>query len=312
MRSQSVLSKTFTISLLLHAGLLAGLVLFVSRAPVVSDTPLRVRILEEPAPQAVPQAPAHALPPRQAGREASEPPRRSAERGKPEIQTERLAPRPVPAPDKPAVPPPPPQVAALPPPDVNVPAPKAVAPPPDVPREAPREATRDSLPPAQPERGGLILRGPSQAAPSLPPASSEPTTKRASRPSLRDQIASLDTKGEVGEAKRTINLDDRQPDYLPYLERLKRRVYDVWSYPKEAGEVGLGGEVQLIFTLNKGGTLTSLRLVQSSGFPVLDNEAMRAIRVAAPFDPFLPQMGDEPINIRGTFLYVSPARSRRK
>jgi protein TonB len=195
---------------------------------------------------------------------------------------------------------------------VNVPAPKAAAPPPEVPREAPREPTRDSLPPAQPERGGLILRGPSQAAPSLPPASSEPTTKRPARPSLRDQIAGLDSKGEVGEAKRTINLDDRQPDYLPYLERLKRRVYDVWSYPQEAGELGLGGEVQLIFTLNKGGTLLSLRLVNSSGYPVLDNEAMRAIRVAAPFDPFPPQMGDEPINIRGSFLYFSAARARRK
>ena len=313
MGSQSVLSKTFTISLLLHAGLLAGLVLFVSRAPVVSDTPLRVRILEEPAPQAVPQAPTPAVPPRQAGREATEPPRRSAERGRPEVQTERLAPRPVPVPDKPAVPPPPPQVAARPAPEVNVPAPKAAAPPPDMPREAPREATRDPLPPAQPERGGLILRGPSQAAPSLPPASSERTTKRLSQPSLRDQIASLGSKAEVGEAKRTINLDDRQPDFLPYLERLKRRVYDVWSYPQEAGELGLGGEVQLVFTLNKGGTLTSLRLVQSSGFHVLDNEAMRAIRVAAPYDPFPPKMGDEPINIRGSFQYVfSSARLRRK
>jgi hypothetical protein len=71
-RSQSVLSKTFTISLLFHAGLLGALVLFVSRSPVVSDTPLRVRILEEPAPQAVPQPPAAAAPPRKAGRGAVE------------------------------------------------------------------------------------------------------------------------------------------------------------------------------------------------------------------------------------------------
>jgi TonB family protein len=157
-----------------------------------------------------------------------------------------------------------------------------------------------------------MLGGPSQSSRALPPASSEPTAKGSSRPSLRDQIASLDSKliGEAGEAKRTINMDDRQPDFLPYLERLKRRVYNVWSYPQEAGELGLGGEVDLIFTLNKSGSLTSLRLLHSSGFPVLDDEAMRAIRAAAPYDPFPPQMGEESWNIHGIFHYMS-SRYRR-
>jgi len=157
-----------------------------------------------------------------------------------------------------------------------------------------------------------MLGGPSQSSRALPPASSEPTVKGPSRPSLRDQIASLGSNlvGEAGEAKRTVDLDDRKPDFAPYLERLKRRVYNVWNYPEEAGKLGLGGEVQLLFTLNKSGTLTNLRLVQSSGFPVLDSEALHAIQAAAPFDPFPPQMGDEPMNIRGSFLYIS-SRYRR-
>jgi TonB family protein len=235
--------------------------------------------------------------------------------------TERLAPRPVPIPDKPEAPPPPPppppQVVARPAPETAVPPPRPAAPPPEapreVPRETPKEALREPLPFRPPERGGLILGGPSQSSRTLPPASSEPTTKRGPGLSIRDQLASIGSKylGETGEAKRTINLDDRQPDFLPYLERLKRRVYNVWTYPEEAGLHGLGGEVQLIFTLNKGGSLTSLRLVQSSGFPVLDDESLRAIRMAAPYDPLPPQMGDEPINIRATFQYISPARARR-
>lgn len=331
-RSQSVLSKSFTVSFLLHAGLLAGLVLFVARSPMVSDTPLRVRILEEPAPRAVPQPPAPAAPPRQEARRPVEPPPRASQQGKPEVLPEKVAPLPAPVPDKPpstlrqaqgsgqavATPPPtpPPQVAARPAPEVSVPAPKTDAPPPDVPREAPREVSRDALraplPPVQPEHGGLVLGGPSQSSRVLPPASSEPTAKGPSRPSLRDQIASLDPKiiGETGEAKRTINLDDRRPDFLPYLERLKRRVSNVWRYPQEAGELGLGGEVELIFTVNKAGSLTSLRLVHGSGFPVLDKEALRAIQAAAPFDPFPPELGQESWNIHAFFYYVS-ARYRR-
>lgn len=318
MKSGSILRNTFAISLLFHAGLLGALVLFVSRSPVLSDTPLRVRILEEPAPQAVPQPPAAAAPPRQPSRATAEPPRRNRQAGPSEILTERLAPRPVPTPDKPVAPspPPPPQVIARPAPEA-VPPPKPAAPPPEpqreVLREIPREAFREPLASAPPPRGGLILGGPSQSSRSLPPASSEPTTKSGPGLSIRDQLASIGSKylGETGEAKRTINLDDRQPDLLPYLEKLKRRVYNVWNYPDEAGLQGLGGEVQLVFTLNKAGSLTSLRLVQSSGFPVLDNESLRAIRLAAPFDPFPPQMGDEAINIRGTFQYIPPTRARR-
>jgi outer membrane biosynthesis protein TonB len=36
---------------------------------------------------------------------------------------------------------------------------------------------------------------------------------------------------------------------------------------------------------------------------VLDNEALRAVKAAAPFDPFPPQMGEEAFNILGTFHY---------
>ena len=64
----------------------------------------------------------------------------------------------------------------------------------------------------------------------------------------------------------------------------------------------------LIFTLNKAGTLINIRLVQSSGFPILDEEALRAVKVAAPFDPFPPQMGEDPWNIRAFFHYDHPRR----
>jgi protein TonB len=115
---------------------------------------------------------------------------------------------------------------------------------------------------------------------------------------------------DEADAKHTISLDDRRPQYLDYLGRLKQRIQREWAYPLEAQRLGLFGELLLVFTVNKEGSLLNLRLVQSSGFPILDNEALRAVRAAAPFDPIPPEMGTEAWNIRGAFNYLGPPRFR--
>ncbi|MBI2002302.1 MAG: energy transducer TonB [candidate division NC10 bacterium] len=272
---QSTLSRSFTLSLLLHAGLLGLLFLAASRAPVFSDTPLRVRILAPPGGE-----------PRAASREpqtASREPR--AERRAPSGERREE-----------------PRVAAR-------PTPQPAPPRPERTPEAPRE-TMALVPP---EQSGLRLGGPTQAAPRLPAIKAEPPGS-GPRPSLRDQIASLGSglTGDAGElARQTVNLNSREDRFVDYLAQVKRRVERVWVYPEEALAHGVGGELLLVFTLNKGGTLTNIRLVQSSGFPILDEEALRAVKLAAPFDPFPSQMGDEPWNISASFHYNLPRRFRR-
>ncbi|HSB73989.1 MAG TPA: energy transducer TonB [Candidatus Methylomirabilis sp.] len=191
-----------------------------------------------------------------------------------------------------------------------MPTPRPAPPPPEATRGTFVESPPAATPP--PERSGLILGGPSPFAPARPPTPSGSAARRPSLPSLRDQLASIgkDVLRDSGEAQRTINLDDRRPDFLPYLERLKWRIQSVWTVPEEARQSGLGGESELVFTLNKTGTLTSLRLVHSSGFPLLDQQALLAVRTAAPFEAFPPEFGDEPWNIRATF-YVTSLRYRR-
>ncbi|MBI4735460.1 MAG: energy transducer TonB [candidate division NC10 bacterium] len=176
--------------------------------------------------------------------------------------------------------------------------------------EAPREAP--ALVP--PEQSGLRLGGPTQGAPAVPATRGGPSGSRPARPSLRDQIASLGSglTGDAGElARQTVNLNSREDRFVDYLAHVKWRVERVWVYPEEALAHGVGGELLLVFTLNKAGTLTNIRLVQSSGFPVLDQEALRAVKLAAPFDPFPSQMGDEPWNISASFRYNLPRRFRR-
>jgi TonB family protein len=167
---------------------------------------------------------------------------------------------------------------------------------------------------ASPPRSGLSLGGPPQGPSSAPQVPSGPSSGGRARRSLREQIESLGSglHADAGDsAKQTINLDSRDPQFLPYLARLKRRIEREWVYPEEALKHGVSGELLLVFTLNKAGSLTNVRMVQRSGFPVLDEEALRAIKSAAPYDPFPPQMGDEPINIAAAFHYLHPHRFRR-
>ena len=298
---QSTLSRSFTLSLLLHAGLLGLLFLVASRPPVFSDTPLRVHILAPPA--AAP--PGTSAEPRAPGNERREPRAGSREGGEPraesrELRAERGEPR-AQSREEPA--------AAVPPRVAARPTPEPTAPRIERAPEAPRAAP--ALVP--PEQSGLRLGGPTQAPPRLPAITAEPPGS-GPRPSLRDQIASLGSglTGDAGElARQTINLNSREDRFVDYLAHVKRRVERIWVYPEEAVAHGVSGELLLVFTLNKGGTLTNIRLVQSSGFPILDEEALRAVKLAAPFDPFPPQLGEEPWNISASFHYNLPRRIRR-
>gem|GEM_PF-445178 len=340
--SHSILNKTFGLSVLLHGALLALLVLVGTRGPISTDSPLRVRILEPPAPAAgpAPQAgPRVATPP--PGRFSSEPSIRkervtgalvSPGPGTPwvaegqEPAGQRRAPSGEPATSsvessrdsqdsgQRAIQGVPgrgqgetgEQVAAR-------PAPEPIHPP----TQRLPEPSRDVPPVTAPERGGLMLGGPLPGISTLPQGTSARPTQKVpggTRPSLRDQIASLGSglSGDTGElAKQTLALDSRDPVYLPYLARLKRRIQNEWVYPEEAWSRGVSGELLLVFTLNRNGSLTNVRLVHSSGFPILDQEALRAVKQAAPYDPFPPQMGEEPWNISASFHYYLPHRFRR-
>jgi TonB family protein len=318
---QSVLNRSVVVSLVVHSGLV-GLLLLLAGPPVSLDKPIQVRFVEpppvaappsspQPAPQPIPQPrlqPAPQPPPSPAARRGSSERESRGERlGRPEgsgISAVPRLPQDVPAPPSPPpqparpVPetPPPPQVAARPTPE---PVPPAVE---------PRRELREERPP---ERSGLSLSGPPRDV-VLPPPTTAPA--RPTRPSLRDQIAGLGSGLSAdtgGPAKQTISLDDRRPRFMDYLARLKQRIMAEWTYPEDAQRVGVSGDLEIVFTLNPAGTLIYIQLTRSSGFPVLDNEALRALKTAAPYDAFPSQMGAESVNIVGHFIYPSAYRYRR-
>ncbi|MBI4537340.1 MAG: TonB family protein, partial [candidate division NC10 bacterium] len=210
--------------------------------------------------------------------------------------------------------PPPPPVVARPEPLRPPPAARPSGPMAEVPRAIPAVPAPEPLPPPRPERGGLSLGGPSLGTLDRIPAPTAPGGSSIPRRSLRDQIAGLGsglTETDIP-GKRTIPLDGPEPAYKDFRELIKRRIYRVWAYPEAARENGIGGELLLVFTLNKAGSLLGVRLMESSGFPILDQEALRAVKAAAPYDPLPPYLVDDPLNITASFHYNLPSHRFRR
>ena len=125
----------------------------------------------------------------------------------------------------------------------------------------------------------------------------------------RERIAELSKKYEkeapVGEKDRDISFDTSELRYTSYFEGLKAKIYHEWEYPDAAAKEGLAGRLFVNFVILKDGTLEDVTLIRSSGYPMLDNAAISAIRLAAPFYPFHKSFGSlEKITVNASFEYI--------
>jgi protein TonB len=109
---------------------------------------------------------------------------------------------------------------------------------------------------------------------------------------------------DIGKKEDTVDFNTTEFKYISYFNKLKRQIEGVWNYPELSQVRGEQGELFLIFTIRRDGQLEDIKLINSSGYSRLDDEAIRAIRVASPFPPFPNQWaGLELLNVRATFRY---------
>jgi len=92
--------------------------------------------------------------------------------------------------------------------------------------------------------------------------------------------------------------------YISYFASIKRKIELVWQYPYEAAAAGIQGELTVDFVIARSGKVNSIELIRGSGSKILDDEAIRSIRKAAPFDPIPAQYKIPDLRIRGRFVYV--------
>lgn len=73
-----------------------------------------------------------------------------------------------------------------------------------------------------------------------------------------------------------------------YLRSWQRKIEAIGNlnYPEAARRGGIYGNLRLLVAINANGSLKAVRVLQSSGEPILDQAAQNIIRLAEPFPPF--------------------------
>lgn len=111
------------------------------------------------------------------------------------------------------------------------------------------------------------------------------------------------TSREIPPGEAFAVLDEENSPYLDYLLKVKRRIGKCWSFP-EGAPAGAGTGVATVrFSLDPRGKLLDYYIRASSGHPALDHEALDAVKIAAPYDPFPPAMRLSRLHIDAEFHY---------
>ncbi len=212
---------------------------------------------------------------------------------------------------------------------VHAPLPTAVTPVEIV--NLPREALRRLPPLSRPEPAPPVPRGmpepkrfgaaPEVALPRTAPSPVLPDAEAkggpdAGRPAEQIKRGPLPflTQAEIDElAKKgmparkpgddSVTLDTDEFKFISYNRWLKVKVESILRYPELAAVSGIQGTLYIRFDIMKDGTLGDLELLKSSGYKILDDEALRAIRASAPFAALPDEWQMERYPIRAAVLF---------
>ncbi|GAB4370159.1 MAG: hypothetical protein Kow00128_16940 [Deltaproteobacteria bacterium] len=203
------------------------------------------------------------------------------------------------------------------PPEKEFPAPKA-APPPESPK--PEAVAKDagagsggepSPPPAPPEPpSSRSLRDLTPSLGKMVLARKDPGAGRGEGRSRGNAVGTGGKAAERGEiveerggGAHLTSLNAPEIQYISYFAGIKRKIELVWQYPYDAQIAGIQGDLVAEFVIARDGRLASVDLVRGSGQRILDEEAIGAIRKAAPYDPIPKEYTIPDLRIRAHFIY---------
>ena len=177
------------------------------------------------------------------------------------------------------------------------------------PAEAPKETRRTPA--------SIAVRAsdspPATAAAPAPGAEADPRESRS--------LAMAALSAEIDRKLRTyaerprrkwISARTREDRFAAYMVEWRRKVERVGNlnYPDEAARLGLSGNLLLEVALNPDGTVADIELRRSSGKRILDDAAVRIVKLAAPFAPFPPAIAADVdiLHIERTWFFHSDRR----
>ena len=137
-----------------------------------------------------------------------------------------------------------------------------------------------------------VLQNPQEEEPEpVPSAAIDPEIRK-----LSESIASLEARldeqqqayAERPRVKRLTALSARAAVDAAYLHNWRTKVEAVGNryYPDASRRLGIYGDLRLLVAIRYDGSIENIEVLSSSGHTVLDEAAIRIVRMAAPFEPF--------------------------
>jgi protein TonB len=145
-----------------------------------------------------------------------------------------------------------------------------------------RQAAPEELPEELPPEPPPPPPEPEIPEPEAVPLVRETPLRPVPRPNPRPRAPS------AAQQQRTISRNELEAAVMRrYLSLLTRAVRSRLVYPVEALAKGWTGVATVVFSITESGALApgSLRVAVSSGQPILDAAALRAVESGAPYDP---------------------------
>ncbi|MGB1142360.1 MAG: energy transducer TonB, partial [Halioglobus sp.] len=108
--------------------------------------------------------------------------------------------------------------------------------------------------------------------------------------------------------RRLTSASARRSVDAAYLLDWRQRLEAVGNkyYPEASVRYGIFGNVKLMVVIRYDGTLEDVRVLSSSGYAVLDEAAIKVVRMAAPFAPFPKELREttDKLEIVRTWQYL--------
>ncbi len=110
--------------------------------------------------------------------------------------------------------------------------------------------------------------------------------------------------GKAGEKDSPVTFDTKEYRFAGYMTRLREKIESIWVYPPEAAQRGIYGDLKIQFTIRKDGRLGEIRLVRTSGYKMLDDAAIKALKDGEAYWPLPEEWHMDSYTILGHFVYT--------
>jgi len=95
--------------------------------------------------------------------------------------------------------------------------------------------------------------------------------------------------------RKFLSARTKEYKYATYMESWRAKVETVGNlnYPEQAKKEKITGQLVLDVEITANGSIHAINIIRASGFKVLDDAAVRIVRLSAPFKPFPKDIRDE-------------------